>query len=372
MSMHQVSKPRAANQSITEESGRPGTVRSKVGCAAIEEPCTKRMVPFGACAGGRRFLPQEELDVALPRPVLDTADACSGVHESPVRGGTTYCTHFLCKNPPRLRRGGPMPIGTLDTFPKLLMHHAARARRRPAIREKDLGIWQTWTWQRFADEVRALAVRPARAGLRRGEHVALVGDNRPRLYCGDVRRPVPRRRSRCRSTRTRSPRRWRSRSRTPRSRFAFAEDQEQVDKLLEILPQLPDARSASSTTTRAACATTRRPSSRSYESCSRRGREIDCAATRLPRRARSPRAAAATPPACSSPPAPPATPKGVVLTHASLHRPRRAPRPRWSAWATTTWSSPTCRRRGSARTSSPTRSRSSPATASAARSRPRP
>src|ERR1700716_742780 len=45
MSTHQQSKPRAANQSIAEESGRPGTCRSKVGCEAIEEPCTNRIVP---------------------------------------------------------------------------------------------------------------------------------------------------------------------------------------------------------------------------------------------------------------------------------------------------------------------------------------
>jgi hypothetical protein len=46
--MHQVSKPRAANHSITEECGRPGTCRSKVGWEAIEEPCTKTIVPRGA------------------------------------------------------------------------------------------------------------------------------------------------------------------------------------------------------------------------------------------------------------------------------------------------------------------------------------
>src|SRR5512139_920663 len=49
--MHQVSKPRAANQSITDESGRPGTYRSKVGCEAMDEPCTKRIVPAGAVPG---------------------------------------------------------------------------------------------------------------------------------------------------------------------------------------------------------------------------------------------------------------------------------------------------------------------------------
>src|SRR6266849_7972218 len=51
--MHHESKPRAPNQSITEESGRPGTCRSKVGCEAIEEPCTKSTVPcFRAPAAG--------------------------------------------------------------------------------------------------------------------------------------------------------------------------------------------------------------------------------------------------------------------------------------------------------------------------------
>ena len=77
-----------------------------------------------------------------------------------------------------------MAIGTLDTFPKLLMHHAQVRAGRPAIREKDLGIWQTWTWHEFAEEVRALACGLAEQGLKRGDHVALVGANRPRLYAG--------------------------------------------------------------------------------------------------------------------------------------------------------------------------------------------
>src|ERR1700732_624940 len=50
MSAHQQSKPRRANQSMTEESGRPSTRRSKVGCDAIDEPCTNRMVP-AVCFG---------------------------------------------------------------------------------------------------------------------------------------------------------------------------------------------------------------------------------------------------------------------------------------------------------------------------------
>src|SRR5512147_156394 len=70
----------------------------------------------------------------------------------------------------------------LDTFPKLAMHHARVRGERPALREKDLGIWQTWTWRRYADEIRALACGLAAQGFKRGDHLAVVGDNRPRLY----------------------------------------------------------------------------------------------------------------------------------------------------------------------------------------------
>ena len=73
-------------------------------------------------------------------------------------------------------------IEALDTFPKLLMHHARVRPERPAIREKDLGIWQTWTWQQFAQEARYLACALAEDGLARGQSMALVGANRPRIY----------------------------------------------------------------------------------------------------------------------------------------------------------------------------------------------
>ena len=45
----------------------------------------------------------------------------------------------------------------LDTFPRLLLEHAQVRGGKVAMREKDLGIWQCWTWQAVADEVRALA-----------------------------------------------------------------------------------------------------------------------------------------------------------------------------------------------------------------------
>ncbi|MGH8801664.1 MAG: AMP-binding protein, partial [Casimicrobiaceae bacterium] len=69
-----------------------------------------------------------------------------------------------------------------DTFPRLLLRNARDRGARPAMREKSLGIWQTWTWHEVADEVRALACGLAAHGFKRGMHLAIIGDNRPRLY----------------------------------------------------------------------------------------------------------------------------------------------------------------------------------------------
>src|SRR5438128_496708 len=68
------------------------------------------------------------------------------------------------------------------TFPRLLAKHATERGERPATREKDLGIWQTWTWSQVAADVRALACGLAAQGFQRGMHLAIIGDNRPRLY----------------------------------------------------------------------------------------------------------------------------------------------------------------------------------------------
>ena len=69
---------------------------------------------------------------------------------------------------------------------------AAASRRgaadRPATREKDLGIWQTWTWSQVADEVRALACGLAAQGFKRGMNLAIIGDNRPAPVLDDGRR----------------------------------------------------------------------------------------------------------------------------------------------------------------------------------------
>src|SRR3982751_2566925 len=129
-------------------------------------------------------------------------------------------------------------IETLDTFHKLLMHHARVRPERPAIREKDLGIWQTLTWRGSAEEVRALACGLAALGLKRGEHFALVGDNRPRFYVtmaagqclGAISVPLY---QDAVAAEMAFP------IENAGIAIAFAEDQEQVDKLLECAPQCP-------------------------------------------------------------------------------------------------------------------------------------
>ena len=126
----------------------------------------------------------------------------------------------------------------LDTFPKLLMHRKEVSPDRPAIREKDYGIWQTWTWAQVADEVRSIACGLAASGFRRGDKIAIVGDNRPRLYWGMSAAqclggiPVP-------LYQDSVAQEMEYVINHADVRFALVEDQEQVDKLLEIAPKCP-------------------------------------------------------------------------------------------------------------------------------------
>ena len=71
---------------------------------------------------------------------------------------------------------------SIDTFPKLLLENARLRGNRPANREKDLGIWLTWTWAMVAEEVRALACGLKKLGVEPEDKVSICGDNRPHLY----------------------------------------------------------------------------------------------------------------------------------------------------------------------------------------------
>ena len=139
------------------------------------------------------------------------------------------------------REEQPVPLNAAapaDTFPKLLIRNAHLYGSRPAMRHKDLGVWQTWTWRQVLDLVRAYAIGLHRLGLKRGETIAIVGANRPKLYwsvmAAQMLGAVP----------------------VPvyadavaeelcfvlahaEVRYAAVEDQEQIDKILSVMERLP-------------------------------------------------------------------------------------------------------------------------------------
>lgn len=70
----------------------------------------------------------------------------------------------------------------LTSIPALLAHNAREFGAKPAYREKEFGIWQTWTWNEAAEEIRAIALGFLNLGIERGDHVAIIGRNRPAHY----------------------------------------------------------------------------------------------------------------------------------------------------------------------------------------------
>ncbi|QYF95979.1 AMP-binding protein [Massilia sp. PAMC28688] len=129
----------------------------------------------------------------------------------------------------------------MHTFPRRLIAHGQVRGQRPAFREKYLGIWQTWNWSEVNAQVRALACGLASLGFKRGMNLAIIGDNRPRLYwamlaaqcIGGV--PVPLYQD--------APAGDMAYVLTDADiAFAVVEDQEQVDKMLELQAQCPQLR----------------------------------------------------------------------------------------------------------------------------------
>ena len=123
--------------------------------------------------------------------------------------------------------------GALTSIPALLERNALTFATRPAYREKEYGIWQSWTWLEASEEIRALALGFLALGVAEGDFVAIIGRNRPALYWSMVAAqsvgavPVPLYQDavaeemayvldHC------------------GARFVIAEDQEQVDKVLEV------------------------------------------------------------------------------------------------------------------------------------------
>ncbi|WP_299694509.1 AMP-binding protein [uncultured Tateyamaria sp.] len=127
----------------------------------------------------------------------------------------------------------------MTSIPALLLRNASQFGSAPAYREKEFGIWQSWTWSETLEETEALALGMLDLGLAPGDHVAIIGRNRPYLYwsmiaaemCGAI--PVPLYQDavaeemayvldHC------------------GARFVVVGDQEQVDKVIEVQAQLPE------------------------------------------------------------------------------------------------------------------------------------
>lgn len=125
----------------------------------------------------------------------------------------------------------------LDTIPRLVARHARIRPDSPAFREKEFGIWQSWTWAQSSKEIEDLALGFLDLGLAVGDHIAIIGRNRPYLYWAMVAAqsvgaiPVPLYQDavaeemayvidHC------------------SARFIVAQDQEQVDKIIEVQDQL--------------------------------------------------------------------------------------------------------------------------------------
>ncbi|GER14764.1 AMP-dependent synthetase/ligase [Variovorax boronicumulans] len=121
---------------------------------------------------------------------------------------------------------------TAPTFPRLLLAHAEARPEAPAVREKDLGIWQTWTWNAVAQEVREMACGLASLGFKAFDNLAIVGANRPHLYMAVLAAqslrgvPVPLYQDAVASEMV-------FMLNDASIEFVIVEDQEQVDKLLE-------------------------------------------------------------------------------------------------------------------------------------------
>ena len=124
------------------------------------------------------------------------------------------------------------------TFPRLMLEHARARPAAPALREKEYGIWQALSWADLATLVREIACGLAAAGLQRGQHIVIVGDNRPRLYAtmlaaqslGAV--PIPLYQDAVAAE-------YAFPIANAEVAMAVVEDQEQVDKMVELRAQCP-------------------------------------------------------------------------------------------------------------------------------------
>jgi long-chain acyl-CoA synthetase len=132
-------------------------------------------------------------------------------------------------------------LGGDDTFPRLLARNARAWPDAVALREKEFGIWQSYTWREYHDHVRDFSLGLVALGLERGDKVAIIGDNRPEWVWSEIA---------AQGAGAASVGLYQDSNLTEvayvidhcDARFVVAEDQEQVDKILDMLDKLPKVR----------------------------------------------------------------------------------------------------------------------------------
>ncbi|WP_108836742.1 AMP-binding protein [Tateyamaria sp. Alg231-49] len=127
----------------------------------------------------------------------------------------------------------------MDSIPALLHRNATQFANAPAYREKEFGIWQSWTWAETHEEIEALALGLIDLGVAEGDFIAVIGRNRPTLYwsmmaaqmCGAIPVPLYQDAAAEEMAYTLSH---------CGARFVIVGDQEQVDKVIEVQAELPN------------------------------------------------------------------------------------------------------------------------------------
>ncbi|HYY69235.1 MAG TPA: long-chain fatty acid--CoA ligase [Terriglobales bacterium] len=159
-----------------------------------------------------------------------------------------------------------------DTFPKLLVRKAAELGAKTALREKEFGIWQSTTWQQYHDHVRDFSLGLVSLGLQRGDKVAIIGNNRPEWVYGELA---------AQAGGATSVGIYQDSTLSEvayvidhsEAVFVVAEDQEQVDKILDLSEKLPRVRNVIYTDPRG-MRNYKHPSLISFTAVEDRGREL--------------------------------------------------------------------------------------------------
>lgn len=132
-------------------------------------------------------------------------------------------------------------IAEADTFPKMLRLNAREHNREIALREKDYGLWRTFTWDDYQNRVRDFALGLVEVGIKHGDVIAIIGDNRPDWVAAEIAAHAVGGMSlgMYRDSLGEEVKYFLTYG---EAKIVFAEDEEQVDKLLELGDAIPSVR----------------------------------------------------------------------------------------------------------------------------------